>query len=64
MINSDVTISKLLLVTPQTITHMENSMNRLLGKLKTCDGYFCEQVSIAAVAVITVFIMYLSIAQI
>ena len=64
MINIGVIIVELLLVTPQTITHMENNMNRLLGKLKSCDGYFCEQVSIAALAVITVSIMYFSIAQI
>ena len=39
-------------------------MNRLLGKLKECDGYFCEQVAMLGLALVTFSIMYLSIAQI
>jgi hypothetical protein len=43
---------------------MENIMNRLLSKLKDCDGRFCEEVSIYALAVTVFVMMYLSIAQI
>ena len=64
MINIGVTIVELLIVTPQTITHMENNMNRLLSKLKNCDGRFCEEVSTYALAVTIFVMMYLSIAQI
>ena len=39
-------------------------MNRLLSKLKDCDGRFCEEVSAYALALTVFVIMYLSIAQI
>ena len=64
MINIGVTIVELLIVTPQTITHMENNMNRLLSKFKDCDGRFCEEVATYGLALTVFSIMYLSIAQI
>ena len=64
MINIGVTIVELLLVTPQTITHMENTMRGLLSKLKECDGHFCESVSLYALAAVTFAIMYLSLSSI
>ena len=39
-------------------------MTHLLSKLKECDGRFCEDVSLYALALVTVAIMCLSIAQI
>jgi len=39
-------------------------MNRLLGKLRECDGYFCEQVAMLGFAIVTFSIIYLSISQI
>ena len=43
---------------------MENNMNRLLSKLKDCDGRFCEEVSTYAFAFTILLVMYLSISQI
>ena len=39
-------------------------MTRLLSKLKECDGRFCEDVSLYALALVTFALMFLSIAQI
>ena len=39
-------------------------MKGLLSKFKDCDGYFCEQVAMLGLAVVTFSIMYLSISQI
>lgn len=64
MINIGVTVVELLLVTPQTITHMEKLMKNLVNKLKECDGAFCEQIAISGFAVAVLAIMTLSIAQI
>jgi len=38
-------------------------MKNLLSKIKTCDGEFCENVGISALAVTAFSIMFLSIAQ-
>ena len=39
-------------------------MNRLLEMFQQCDGYICEQVATAGLAIVTFTIMFLSISQI
>ena len=43
---------------------ISNSNKKMVNLLTECDGYFCENVGLAALGITTIAIMYSSIAQI
>ena len=43
---------------------VNNSNKKMINFLSECDGTFCEDVGLAALGIVTIAIMYSSIAQI